>query len=35
MYDAVKVDRVIPAEFFRPVAEIIYFLHLRKQKTSA
>ena len=35
MYDAVQVDRVIPAEFFRPVAEIIYFLHSRKQKTSA
>ena len=35
MYDAVQIDRVIPAEFFRPVAEIIYFLHSRKQKTSA
>ena len=35
MYDAVQVDQVIPAEFFRPVAEIIYFLHSRKQKTSA
>ena len=32
MYDAVQVDQVIPAEFFRPVAEIIYFLHSRKQK---
>ena len=35
MYDVVQVDRVIPAEFFRPVAEIIYFLHSRKQKASA
>jgi flagellar biosynthesis protein FlhB len=35
MYDAAQIDRVIPAEFFRPVAEIIYFLHSRKQKTGA
>ena len=35
MYDAVQVDQVIPAEFFRPVAEIIYFLHSRKQKATA
>jgi flagellar biosynthetic protein FlhB len=35
MYDAAVVDRVIPAEFFRPVAEIIYFLHSRKQKAGA
>jgi flagellar biosynthetic protein FlhB len=31
MYDAAQIDRVIPAEFFRPVAEIIYFLHSRKK----
>ncbi len=27
MYDGVEVDRIIPNEFFRAVAEIIYFLH--------
>ena len=32
MYEAAQIDRVIPAEFFRPVAEIIYFLHSRKKK---
>jgi flagellar biosynthetic protein FlhB len=26
LYEAVQVDQVIPAEFFRPIAEIIYFL---------
>jgi flagellar biosynthesis protein FlhB len=26
LYEAVEVDQVIPAEFFRPIAEIIYFL---------
>jgi len=26
LYEAVQVDQVIPGEFFRPVAEIIYFL---------
>jgi flagellar biosynthetic protein FlhB len=35
MYDAAIVDHVIPAEFFRPVAEIIYFMHSRKQKAGA
>jgi flagellar biosynthetic protein FlhB len=35
MYDAAQVDRVIPAEFFRPVAEIIYFLHSRKKTAGA
>jgi flagellar biosynthetic protein FlhB len=35
MYDAAQVDRVIPPEFFRPVAEIIYFLHSRKKKVDA
>lgn len=34
MYDAVHVDRVIPQEFFRPIAEIIYFLHSRKQTAA-
>jgi flagellar biosynthetic protein FlhB len=27
MYDLVEVDRMIPAEFYRPVAELIHFLH--------
>jgi flagellar biosynthetic protein FlhB len=35
MYDAAQIDRMIPLEFFRPVAEIIYFLHSRKQKAGA
>jgi flagellar biosynthesis protein FlhB len=30
LYDAVQVDQVIPGEFFRPVAEIIYFLQSRQ-----
>lgn len=34
MYDAVQIDQVIPAEFFRPVAEIIFFLHSRKQQKA-
>lgn len=34
MYDVAQIDRMIPAEFFRPVAEIIYFLHSRKQKKT-
>jgi flagellar biosynthesis protein FlhB len=29
LYEAVQVDQVIPGEFFRPVAEIIYFLQSR------
>ena len=32
---AAMIDRVIPSEFFRPVAEIIYFLHARKKKVDA
>jgi flagellar biosynthetic protein FlhB len=35
MYEAVHVDHVIPQEFFRPVAEIIFFLHSRKQPAAA
>jgi flagellar biosynthesis protein FlhB len=30
LYESVQVDQVIPSEFFRPVAEIIYFLQSRK-----
>jgi flagellar biosynthetic protein FlhB len=35
MYDAALIDRVIPVEFFRPVAEIIYFLHSRQKRSGA
>ena len=34
LYDAVQVDQVIPAEFFRPVAEIIYFLQSKNLPPS-
>lgn len=30
LYEAVRVDQAIPSEFYRPIAEIIYFLHSRK-----
>ena len=30
LYEAVEVDQLIPAEFFRPVAEIIYFLQSKQ-----
>ncbi len=30
LYDRAEVDAVIPAEFFRAVAEIIHFLHMKK-----
>lgn len=30
LYETVQVDQVIPGEFFRPVAEIIYFLQSRQ-----
>jgi flagellar biosynthetic protein FlhB len=29
MYDFVEVDRMIPPEFFRPIAELIHFLSTR------
>ncbi len=35
LYEAVQVDQVIPAEFFRPVAEIIYFLQSKKTARAA
>src|SRR3954453_18916611 len=34
LYEAVQVDQVIPAEFFRPVAEIIYFLQSKQTPRS-
>lgn len=30
LYEAVQINQVIPPEFFRPVAEIIYFLQSKK-----
>ncbi|MCA6125242.1 flagellar biosynthesis protein FlhB [Bradyrhizobium sp. WSM 1704] len=35
LYEAVQVDQVIPSEFFRPVAEIIYFLQSKKSPQGA
>jgi flagellar biosynthetic protein FlhB len=34
LYEAVQVDQVIPPEFFRPVAEIIYFLQSKKSSRA-
>lgn len=34
LYEAVQVDQVIPPEFFRPVAEIIYFLQSRQVRQA-
>ena len=34
LYEAVQIDQVIPAEFFRPVAEIIYFLQSKQTPRS-
>jgi flagellar biosynthetic protein FlhB len=34
LYDAVEIDRLIPQEFYRAVAEIIFFLHSRRQGTA-
>jgi flagellar biosynthetic protein FlhB len=34
LYEAVQVDQVIPPEFFRPVAEIIYFLQSQKSQRA-
>lgn len=34
LYEAVQVDQVIPAEFFRPVAEIIYFLQSKQARRT-
>lgn len=30
MYDHVQVDKMIPPEFFRPIAEVIHFLHTKQ-----
>lgn len=34
MFDLVEVDRMIPQEFFRPVAELIHFLSARGQRAK-
>lgn len=34
LYDTVEVDKLIPPQFYRAVAEIIYYLHLRKRKPT-
>lgn len=34
MYNHVEVNKMIPAEFFRPVAEIIHFLNSRGSRSS-
>jgi flagellar biosynthetic protein FlhB len=35
MYDSVEVDRTIPPEFYRAVAELIHFLHNRGGRRAA
>lgn len=35
MYDSVEVDGMIPPEFYRAVAELIHFLHARRQLHAA
>ncbi|HEY5225542.1 MAG TPA: EscU/YscU/HrcU family type III secretion system export apparatus switch protein [Methylovirgula sp.] len=34
MYNSVEVDRMIPSEFYRAVAELIHFLHRREPRRS-
>ena len=34
MYDIVEVNKLIPVEFYRPIAEIIHFLNSRDQRVS-
>lgn len=35
LYDQAEVDQMIPAEFYRAVAEIIHFLQVRKSRSQA
>jgi flagellar biosynthesis protein FlhB len=35
MFDLVEVDRMIPSEFYRPIAELIHFLDLKGKARSA
>ena len=32
LYDSVEVDRLIPPQFYKAVAELIFFLHTRKTR---
>jgi flagellar biosynthetic protein FlhB len=34
LYDSVEVDQLIPPQFYKAVAEIIYYLHIRKMPKS-
>jgi flagellar biosynthetic protein FlhB len=34
LYDGVEIDQVIPPEFYRAVAEIIYFLYSQERKSA-
>jgi flagellar biosynthetic protein FlhB len=35
MFDHVEVDRMIPSEFYRPVAELIHFLNSQRSRSAA
>ncbi len=35
MYDAIEVDQWIPAEFYRPIAKILYFIYSRGSNAPA
>jgi flagellar biosynthetic protein FlhB len=35
MYDVVEVDRAIPAQFYKALAEIIHFLHAKSTRTPS
>jgi flagellar biosynthetic protein FlhB len=32
LYEAVDVDKLIPPQFYKAVAEIIYYLHFRRKR---
>ncbi|MBS9479311.1 EscU/YscU/HrcU family type III secretion system export apparatus switch protein [Ancylobacter radicis] len=35
MYDAIEVDQWIPAEFYRPIAKILYFIYARGKNAKS
>jgi len=35
LYEAVEIDRLIPPQFYKAVAEIIYYLHMRGRKSGS
>ena len=35
MYDKIDIDRAIPPEFYRVVAELLYFFYYKKEKSQA